>query len=128
MTLFFTSVTLYLSEAGLFWLFVVGLWECVKWAVGRWIVWPGDDYVVIFPRVTESFLRRFALFQIVFVAVWSILFKAVLYVTLRHSTAHGLLSRSQSLGIAIPAECLLLVFMLVGLWWATCRAVEVWRS
>lgn len=127
MTLFFTSVTLYLSESALLWLFFVGLWGAVKWAVRRCVVWPGDDYVVVFPRVSEAFLRRFALFQIAFVAVWSILFKAVLYVTLRHSVAHELLSRGQSLGIAIPAECVLLLLMLVGLVGAIGKAREVWR-
>jgi hypothetical protein len=118
--LFFTSVTLYLSEAVLFWMFFTGLWVlCGKFA-SRWIASGpvtlslGDD-----PANVANQLRRFAFFQIAFVAVWSILFKGVLYTTLRASTSHYLLAKGQSLGIAIPAECIILLLILWGVvkWW-----------
>jgi hypothetical protein len=116
-TLFFTSVTLYLSEAVLFWGFFLGLWWFCGWAVARVlhrgpVVWlsMSDD-----PAQVADLLRRFAFLQVFFVAVWSIVFKGVLYTTLSPAYGTYLMSKTQSLGIAIPAECIILVLCCVGL-------------
>jgi cbb3-type cytochrome oxidase subunit 3 len=109
LSLWFTSVTLYIAEGVLTWMFFVGLWWLCGWSVRRM---RGAPFAV--ENVDEGFLRRWCFFQILFIAVWSILFKGVLYTTLRHSTAHYLLAKSQSFGISIPAECVAFLLMLVG--------------
>lgn len=109
LSLWFTSVTLYISEGVLTWAFFVGLWWLCGWSARRVARGP-----LVLGSVSEGFLRRWCFFQVLFIAVWSILFKGVLYTTLRHSTAHYLLARSQSLGISIPAECVGFLLMLVG--------------
>lgn len=114
-TLLFTSITLYLSEAVLFVMFFAGLWLLIKQIVkSRWIE-HDTDFGMLFPNVGESTLRRFAFFEIVFVAVWSIAFKGVLYTTLNPAYSTYLMAKSQSLGIAIPAELIILVLVLVGI-------------
>lgn len=116
-TLFFTSVTLYLSEAVLFVAFFVGLWIACGKLVARvlhrgpiFIESMGDD-----AAATARVLRRFCFFQVFFVAVWSIVFKGVLYTTLDPAYSHYLMAKSQSLGIAIPAECVILLLCGVGM-------------
>jgi hypothetical protein len=114
-TLFFTSVTLYLSEAVLLLAFFVGTW-CLCRKVVAWRNRHADfTQGYLLPNVSEGFLRRFAFFQIAFIGVWSVLFKGVLYTTLNPAYSHYLMAKSQSLGIAIPAECVLLLLCLVGL-------------
>jgi len=113
MSLWFTTLTLYLSEGGLTFLFFAGMW-----AASGWLVRVLRRGPVRLDRVTDAMMRRVAIWLTVFIAVWSVLFKGVLYVTLRRSTAHVLLSKGQSLGIAVPAECVLLLLLLVGLAWS----------
>ena len=115
-TLFFTSVTLYLAESVLFWFFFWGLWRVTTFAVATMrFRRKGAGIVYVCPNVDEAFLRRFAWFQIAFLAVWSICFKGVLYTTLKFSEAHYLLAKGQSLGIAIPAEVVILLLILCGM-------------
>jgi hypothetical protein len=124
--LLWSSVLLFLSEALLALAFFVGLLFFLRLGA-RWI------RSVLFRRAyveyrgfvpSERFLVRWLFWQVVFVAVWSVLFKAVLYTTLRHSFARHLLSTGQSLGIAVPAEVLMMFVVLVGaLVWVS-RAVS----
>lgn len=117
LSLLWSSVLLYLSESLLALLFFGGLALLVRLVARRFrsalLRRAYVEYRGFVP--SESLLVRFVWFQLVFVAVWSLLFKAVLYTTLRHSYAHRLLSSGQSLGIAVPAEVLMLFVMLVGL-------------
>jgi hypothetical protein len=114
-TLLFTSVTLYLSEAVLLLAFFVGLWALCLHVVALRDRRLNVNPWYLFPRVSERFLRRFAFYQIVFIAVWSILFKGVLYTSLDPAYSHYLMAKGQSLGIAIPAECIILLLCLAGL-------------
>ena len=115
-SLVWSTVLLFLSESLLALLFFFGVTLALR-LFARWFrsVLVRRVYVEYRGFVpSERFLVRFAWFQVVFVAVWSVLFKAVLYTTLRHSYAHRLLSSGQSLGIAIPAEFLMMFVILVG--------------
>lgn len=113
MTLWFTTLTLFGAEAMLLVLFLTGGWMLVR----RWVepvVRRAAEAAGVRVVATPVELARWCVWLVVFVAVWSVVFKAVLYTTLRHSTAHVLLSKGQSLGIAIPAEVLILLMVLVG--------------
>jgi len=115
-SLLWSTVLLFLSEALLALLFFLGVTWVLR-LVARWLRSSLVRRVYVEYRgfvPSEGFLVRWAWFQIVFVAVWSVLFKAVLYTTLRHSYAHRLLSTGQSLGIAVPAEFLMMFVILVG--------------
>lgn len=111
-----TTVGLFTAESALVVFFFMGLALVVSRFSGALVarVLPVaaslDDVVRL-----EALVSRLVWFEIALVAVWSVCFKAVLYTTLRHSVAHVLLSRGQSLGIAIPAEVLMLLLALVGL-------------
>lgn len=77
----FTSLFVYLSEAILFLAMASGLW----FVAGRFIaplikrLFPGLS-------VTNDFLRRFACWQVVFMAAWSVIFKLELPTFLRMKT------------------------------------------
>ena len=110
-----TTVVLFSAEAALALSFAYGLW----WFAGRLArafitqgpVWVslGDSAAAV-----ANLLRRFMLWQIFFVAVWSVCFKGVLYTSLMPWKAHDLMANGASLGIAIPAEVLALLLALVG--------------
>jgi hypothetical protein len=115
MVLVLTSVLLFMAEACLAWFAFAGLWLFAGW-LARTFTTRGPVRVSLGnePEQVAGLLRRFMYWQIAFVAVWSVCFKGVLYVTLRHGLVHRLMSGSQSLGIAIPAEVLLLLLTLAA--------------
>lgn len=106
----FTSLFMYLSEAGLFWLMVLGLWRVVGLFSSR-VLRP------VFPSVSVVDLRRWALWQVVFVAGWSVVFKLSLPVWLR--SARGPLFHGGSQVFAGSAELVGVLFAL----WAMARIV-----
>lgn len=112
MSLVLTTVVLFLGEAMLALVFFFGALYLVR-RFAQLLVGPRLRGLLE-PSLTADQLVHFLWFQIVFVAVWSVCFKGVLYVTLKHSVAHTLLSAGQSLGIAIPAEVLIMFVGLVG--------------
>ena len=71
--MFFTSIFVYLSEAILALAMLSGLW----FVLGRWIA---PTIKRLFPGVNADtdFLRRFACWQVVFLAAWSVIFKILL--------------------------------------------------
>lgn len=109
----FSTVVLFIAEACFAWLMFLGITAGLLWFVRliRHRVFDGP----VFPRATDSTLVRFAWFQIVCLAVWSVCFKAALYTSLLPWYSHDLMAKGQSLGIAIPAEVLALLLALCGL-------------
>lgn len=124
MTLIFSTFILFTAEACFAWLMVVGVTAGLWWLVRKMrdrLINVGDRDEVffvdvpVFPHATDATLVRFAWFQIAFVVVWSVCFKGVLYTSLLPWYSHDLMAKGQSLGIAIPAEVLALLFALGGL-------------
>ena len=118
----FSTAVLFVAEACFAWLMVVGITACLWWLLrrlrGSVFCWRCGVLVgrsLVLPRVTDAALVRFAWFQIVFLAVWSVCFKAALYTSLLPWYSHDLMAKGQSLGIAIPAEVVALLLALVGL-------------
>ena len=86
---------MYLGEAGLFLTMLLGLWRACAWlARGR--------LAVAFPSVTAADLQRWAFWQVVFVACWSVVFKLSLPLFMR--TTSGPLWNGDSQWFALAAE------------------------
>jgi hypothetical protein len=124
MTLMFSTFILFTAEACFAWLMVVGITACLWWFVRKmrnrlFNAGDRDDVffvdVPVFPRATDVTLVRFMWFQVAFLVVWSVCFKAALYTSLLPWYSRDLMAKGQSLGIAIPAEVLALLLALGGL-------------
>lgn len=119
----FSTVVLFIAEACFAWLMFLGITSGLWWLVRliRYRFFNAGDPEVLFvdlpvlSHATDAMLVRFAWFQIAFLAVWSVCFKAALYTSLLPWYSHDLMAKGQSLGIAIPAEVLAVLLALGGL-------------
>lgn len=102
-----TSIMEYLGESALCVLFILGLDHVLT----RYVFTDRS----LLHNVNDDQLHRFLWCQLALLAVWSLFFKAVLYTTLKHSSAHHLLAHSQSVPISMAAELLVLFLALVAM-------------
>ena len=97
MLLFYSSIFTYLSESFFFLAFCAGLW----YVAGRYLA-PAIKRLFPGITVTQEFLQRFAVWQIVFVAAWSVFFKLMLPLYMHSKT--GPLFKGPSQWFAGAAE------------------------
>ena len=115
---------MYMSESGLFLLALYGAWV----ALGRFMLralkrYKRDGWL---DRLTFDQLRRFALWQVVFVAAWSVVFKLTLPFFMHSS--HGPLYKGYSQYFAGTAELLGALLALYGLWRLVLLVPAGWKQ
>jgi hypothetical protein len=107
-----SSVTLFLAESAFAWLFFLGAAVAVR-TLARSLGRVGR---MNWPALTDASLARFFAAQLVLVASWSVLFKIVLYSTVRGSSRALNGGYGPAFWYANGAEVVIIALVLAGLY------------
>jgi hypothetical protein len=107
-----SSVTLFLAESAFAWMFFLGGAVAIRTLARA----SGRVGRMNWPALTDASLARFFAAEVVLVASWSVLFKIVLYTTVRGSSRSLNGGYGPAFWYANGAEAVIIALVLVGLY------------